>query len=485
MRTVSDPMRSGPTWRWLCLVVGFLALLSSPRALAWENDAWGARVKITFDNSGQAQNLVSFPVLIKLDSSRIEYFRTQDAGQDIRFVDADDTTVLDHEIEVWDEAGTSYVWVRVPQIDALSSVDFIYMYYDNVNAADVQNPTGVWNANYRGVWHLAEDPSGPPPQTRDSTSSGLHGTSGGVMTAGDQVGGQIDGSLDFDGSDDVVATGVTNVMANLASFTMSAWVAPRAGQPDFAGIVEYDDSGGGSNFEAGIEMRPSGVPRVNIFTTAGFQFADSATVLPTTGWSHLVFVYDGSNLLLYIDGALDTTSPPITGNTRNINRPIHIGRNTHDGRYFDGLIDEVQISDTPRSADWIRAQHASTTDTFATFEAPVAGPCCQSLTTSEALGEITVTSPASFEMVFRRSAGGALDSFWDLAEDPTRLYDLAGKPVPSEFRGLFHASFNAAASLYVSGQNNKGPKLDLLESGCARRCSSSSVLGPVPGCCPA
>ncbi|MGD8896220.1 MAG: DUF2341 domain-containing protein, partial [Acidobacteriota bacterium] len=352
----------------LALAAGVLLLILAPtQARAWWNDAWNRRRTITFDNSAQASNLLSFPVLIRLDASRIDYGLTQDAGQDLRFVDADDATVLDHEIELWDETGTSYVWVRVPQIDASSSTDFIYMYFGNPNATDGQNATGVWSANYQGVWHLKEDPSGVPPQMRDSTSSGLHGTSGGVMTAGDQVGGQIDGSLDFDGGDDFVATGISGVMANLASFTMSAWVAPRGGQPDFAGIVDYDDSGGPSNFEAGIEMRSSGVPRVNIWTTAGFQFADSATVLPTTGWSHLVSVYDGSNLLLYIDGALDTTSPPITGNTRNINRPIHIGRNTHDARYFNGLIDEVRISDTPRTADWIAAQHMSMTDTFATF----------------------------------------------------------------------------------------------------------------------
>jgi hypothetical protein len=106
-------------------------------------------------------------------------------------------------------------------------------------------------------------------------------------------------------------------------------------------------------------------------------------------------------------------------------------------------------------------------DTFATYGAPEAGPCCQSLTTSMPASDITVTSPASFEMVFRRDVGGALDSFWDLAADPTRLYDLAGKPA-SELRGLVHSSIVSGGLLYVSGQNNRGPKLDLLEATPAR-----------------
>ena len=55
-------------------------------------------------------------------------------GADLRFVDADDSTLLDHEIESWNPGGTSYVWVRVPTIDGSSSSDFIYLYYDKTGA---------------------------------------------------------------------------------------------------------------------------------------------------------------------------------------------------------------------------------------------------------------------------------------------------------------------------------------------------------------
>ena len=44
-----------------------------------------------------------------------------------------------------------------------------------------------------------------------------------------------------------------------------------------------------------------------------------------------------------------------------------------EGR-FSGLIDEVRISDTPRSADWIAAQHASMSDTFVSYELPEPRP---------------------------------------------------------------------------------------------------------------
>jgi hypothetical protein len=107
-----------------------LALGLPTDASAWWNSSWKLRRKIRFNNAGQAA-LAGFPVLVRLDSTRVEYFRTQDLGQDIRFVDADDSTPLAHEIELWNEAGSSYVWVRVSQINGSSGSDFIWMYYGN------------------------------------------------------------------------------------------------------------------------------------------------------------------------------------------------------------------------------------------------------------------------------------------------------------------------------------------------------------------
>jgi hypothetical protein len=91
------------------------------------------------------------------------------------------------------------------------------------------------------------------------------------------------------------------------------------------------------------------------------------------------------------------------------------------------------------------------------------GSGCCALSTAEGAGTITVTAPASFETVFRQAAGASLDSFFDLAEDPSRTYDLAGLPA-SEFHGLFHSSIVSGGLLYVTGENSNGPQLDLLEA---------------------
>jgi hypothetical protein len=140
--------------------------------------SWGYRKTITFDNTSgnlgtTPENLVNFPVLIALDSGDIDYSKTQDNGEDIRFTDSDGTTTLSYEIEEWNESGTSYVWVKVPQIDTGNS-DYIYMYYGNDSASDGQDVEGVWDDSFDSVWHLNEAPASAT--LEDSTSDNKDGT---------------------------------------------------------------------------------------------------------------------------------------------------------------------------------------------------------------------------------------------------------------------------------------------------------------------
>ena len=72
--------------------------------------------------------------------------------------------------------------------------------------------------------------------------------------------------------------------------------------------------------------------------------------------------YDGSTVRVYLKeneensvAEADLVGPDPAG--------IQLGGGC-SGRYFDGIIDEVQVSSVARSADWITAQYKSTTDTF-------------------------------------------------------------------------------------------------------------------------
>ncbi len=215
----------------LFLFSTFIHTLTIPVAYAsdpWWSSSWTKRIKLTFDNSTRAENLTNFPVLVVLNSGNIDYSQTKDDGSDLRFIDADGSTVLDYEIEKWNEAGTSYVWVEVPQINASSNTDYMYMYYNNAAASAGANPTGVWSSSYQAVHHLGEDPSTSAPQFQDSTSNNRDGTAAGSMTAGNSVTGQVGSGLDFNG---VLTTGNNvdlglNFPGNLADGTVEMWFNP-------------------------------------------------------------------------------------------------------------------------------------------------------------------------------------------------------------------------------------------------------------------
>ncbi|MFW9820897.1 MAG: DUF2341 domain-containing protein, partial [Candidatus Thorarchaeota archaeon] len=158
--------------------------------------------EITIDHTkvSGTSDLSNFPVLISIFDSDL-HNHAQPDGDDIAFYNGTDW--LDHEIELFNQAYNSthaqlVAWVRIPSLSY--SVDtIIKMFYGNSTMTSKENPVGVWSNNYQAVWHLSEDPT---ETIYDSTSNNNDGISHGSMTSGDQIAGQIDGSLDFDGSDD-------------------------------------------------------------------------------------------------------------------------------------------------------------------------------------------------------------------------------------------------------------------------------------------
>jgi len=338
---------------------------------SWWNSTWGRRRRIVFNNSGQAENLDDFPVLVKLDSSRIDYARTQNAGQDLRFVDSDNQTVLAHEIEKWDEAGTSYVWVKVPRINASSSGDFIYMYYDNSGASDGQNASGVWSNGYGGVWHLKEDPAGPPPQFLDSTANPNDGT---AQNSPVQAAGQIDGSLSFDGTSDRNVNVPHNATLQFpTNMTVSGWARTTNADGQARLIVaKWNSTGSARNYWLG---KPD-ASFFRFYVDATQNVGISLGLINDGLWHHVVGVADAAAglLRLYVDGTQRATAA-YGGTSQTGTSVLQIGNNPDStAQNWNGGIDEVRVANVARTAAWIRAQHLSMADAFVTFHSEV-GAC--------------------------------------------------------------------------------------------------------------
>ncbi|MDH3602200.1 MAG: DUF2341 domain-containing protein, partial [Candidatus Tectomicrobia bacterium] len=156
--------------------LGVVVLLSI-LAVAGVSDAqlsFGFRKSISIDNAQVSGStaLTDFPLLVNVTDADLRTtvkggHVASSSGDDILFRVLDDATcggvglapcTLDHEIEKYDdETGNFVAWVRIPSLSATSDTT-LYMYYGNSSiTAPIENPAGVWESNYKGVWHLHDD----------------------------------------------------------------------------------------------------------------------------------------------------------------------------------------------------------------------------------------------------------------------------------------------------------------------------------------
>src|SRR3989338_5846654 len=330
-------------------------------------DGWHYRRKLTFTGMNTiTETLNDFPVLVTLNSSRINYNQTQDAGQDLRFTDANGN-ILDHEIEKWDEAARSYVWVRVPTITSTASgstVEYVYIYYGNPSASDAQNAEGTWDSNFEMVQHLKET-SGTH---YDSTFNNKDSTSIDVAIQGSAVG-QVDGADDFElGSTDDVQL---PLLSDTNTGTMEAWIKLES-NGIFQAIMGAADTATPTRY---VTFRVNDSNRLSMDQNnngTADKVEGTTTTLNTATLYHVAVTTTGSAYALYVDGVsqtLSVTSGSNSGDWFNDvsgedNFSIGNRQDSTPGSFFDGIIDEVRVSTTVRSAEWIEASYKSGADTL-------------------------------------------------------------------------------------------------------------------------
>jgi biopolymer transport protein ExbB len=149
----------------------------------WWNNDWAYREQITIGNAGSTI-LTNYPAYIVVPYQ----VGMQTDYDDLRFTNADSTLVLDYEIEYFD-ATNAHIWIRIPSV-AVPNVS-IWMYYGNNAITSGQNPTGVWDSNHVGVWHMSETFG----TVFDSTINNIDGTP--FNGVNQNINGAIDGADSF------------------------------------------------------------------------------------------------------------------------------------------------------------------------------------------------------------------------------------------------------------------------------------------------
>jgi hypothetical protein len=354
----------------------------------WWDTNWTFRKKLTFDNQMQTETFDSMTVLVLLNNTRIDYSKTQNSGEDIRFVDSNGTAFLDYEIEEWNESGTSAIWVKVPVIDGGSMTDHIWMYYGNPAAVDRQKSSRAWVPTYEMVHHLNQTSrtAGAYNDTMDSTING-HNMEANMEDSHLDVTGKVGSGIQFDGINDYVESNGNEMNITHMAGTVELWVQSNNASATMSILDTWENWNRiiwteGGQFHASIAD--------SFLSTRQLQGG-----VVDTNWHYISFAWDitAGELYLYVDGVLvDSNIGPGWAPTFRFS-PTRYGDfelfllDWPTRNHFDGTMDEIRVSNVVRSADWTAAQYKSMTDTFITY-----GP---EETRSQYRQKITVTATSS------------------------------------------------------------------------------------------
>lgn len=114
--------------------------------------SFSSRMDMTISGYDGADTLENFPVLVRIFS---EVAATIEDKNEIRFISSDNT-LLAYEIDTWNPAGESTIWVSIPQLSGTETA--FTMVWNPIPGSNVHGalaPSRVWqNAGYVGVWHF-------------------------------------------------------------------------------------------------------------------------------------------------------------------------------------------------------------------------------------------------------------------------------------------------------------------------------------------
>jgi hypothetical protein len=395
-------------------------------------------LKLAFAGYTNGMTLTNFPVLIRLSATvpgfSYAQFVSPSTGADLRFTDTNGFEIP-FEIDQWNPAGESLVWVQVPYLS--STNDYITAYWGNAADGGMLpcNTNGaVWVMpgapnNFMMVYHLSQ--SGFP--FTDSTLQ-YPVASGGAPVSNTGIVGKGCG---FNGSSEFLDAGQINVGK---AFTVSAWVNINPNVMNEQTI--WCNKAGGWN-TAGFDFY------VNSYqTNDGIVYFDSAdgiggnvsarTAYHTVSfgqWHLLTGTMDGvsGSVHVYVDGTDKTTNTGVDTALQTTNY-VRFGAlltgtpGTSGGLPFNGSMDEARFETGIRPAAWVAASWATVANNSFTQYGSVV-PKAFNLQYQTIHGRLVLTWPSGTLQIAESPAG----SFTDLPS-ATSPYTNTAAGSPQFFR---------------------------------------------------
>jgi biopolymer transport protein ExbB len=330
------------------LLFGTLAILTfSGTAQAWWDGDWTIRKKIVIDTAGTGVAIDkpigdAAPVLLRLHDGDFQFEAAKEDGSDIRFVAADDKTLLTYHIEKFDSLmSEAFVWVKVPDLKPGSQTT-IWMYYGNngPKAVKVDDSKGTYDSDTTLVYHFGEKGSPFSDSSGNSnTSKNAGATADALIGDGLRLTGHVPVTIPASASLQVFPGG---------ALTLSMWIKPATLAANTILLSRHDGAGA---FVIGVD---NGVPFVEVTGPKGVQRSAVAAPFAAATWHHLAVVAAPGKISLFLDGEL--YGAPLDGSLPGLNSDIILGGDAPGSARpgFVGDVDELEISKVARPDGFIK-----------------------------------------------------------------------------------------------------------------------------------
>jgi hypothetical protein len=327
------------------------------------------RITLTIDPAKVVGAHASFPLLVRLTDPDF----ANAAGPDLVFTAADGVTPLPYERELLTVTDLA-AWVLLPSLASTAPTP-IHLYYGDPAAADTQNRPAVWDAGYQAVYHLTETTGA----LLDSTARANHGTA--VANPMRGVRSHIATGVRFDGVDDCIqVTQSSSLTSAAATATLSMWV--NFDLPTSTTYQRLLMSGNTfANDFRGMEWATNNTGFYYYYPADAGQASNNyiavATPFVAGQWHYVVLTQDFATktVKMAVDGAIITPSADNTPtNWLDLTTASDWYWGGSPGRTrFVGVMDEIRVSNTVRSPEWIATEFAnqSSPSTFYAVSQPL------------------------------------------------------------------------------------------------------------------
>ena len=339
------------------LLATLLLLPLAAVAATLDTSPFSKSVEMTVSGYAGSTTLADFPVLVRLAAGSptgFDYADCASDGSDIRFADAGGN-LIPHEIDTWDAAGESLVWVRLPAV-ASGATFTMYFGADDPGAAAAES---VWS-RYAVVIH--------------GGSSAANAVAGGpAVTIGNTTYVTLNADAGRIGGGFRKSTG-NAVAVNVAmGTTASSTTLEDTGKFSVSGWFKRNGNGGSSN--NGTHVLAASRPKwdsgdgflllqekgqyIDVAAKSSHQWDSGSYTLANQTWGHVAFSYEKDVAIKsYFDGNPDQTKTS-PGNLVSSGGTWTFGSyaNTGSNDSFIGDMDELRIFDGVASGDWIKAEH--------------------------------------------------------------------------------------------------------------------------------